>query len=148
MELSDIDSDGIIRSTRDHILIDEEDIDKYKILRDKLPFKNNVHAFSLAVFVGYYSGNSPKKVNKSYNGFAHLSVYKNSPYLNYLKTFAISHENDPLILVDEKRMFDICEGYARTGIDILLDWIDSKDEPLENVLAKEIIEKFDELNVE
>ena len=77
-----------------------------------------------------------------------MSVYRDSPYLNYLKTFAISHENDPLILVDEKRLFGICEGYARTGIDILLDWIDSRDEPLENVLAKEIIEKFDELNVE
>ena len=148
MELSDIDSDGIVRSKRDHIIIDEADIDKYKILRDKLPFKNNVHAFSLAVFVGYYSGNGPKKVKKSYNGFAHMSVYRDSPYLNYLKTFAISHENDPLILVDEKRLFGICEGYARTGIDILLDWIDSRDEPLENVLAKEIIEKFDELNVE
>lgn len=148
MELNDINNDEIVRSTRDYILIDEEDVDKYKILRDKIPFKNNVHAFSLAVFIGYYYGNGPKKIKKTYNGFAHLSVFKDSPYLNYLKSFAISHENDPLVLVDEKRLFDICEGYARTGIDILLDWMDSSDEPFENVLAKEIITKFDELNVE
>ena len=41
----------------------------------------------------------------------------------------------------------VCEGYARTGIDILLDWIDSYDEPLENMLAKEITAKYNELNV-
>ena len=147
MELDNINSGEVIRSSRDHIKIDEEDVDKYKILRNKLPFKNNVHAFSLAVFIGYYYGDGPKKINKSYSGFAHLKVYANSPYINYLKTFAISHENDPLVLVDENRLFNVCEGYARTGIDILLDWIDSYDEPLENILAKDITAKYNELNV-
>lgn len=45
-------------------------------------------------------------------------------------------------------MFDICEGYARTGIDLMVEWNDSKEEDLENIVAKVILEKFNELNVD
>ena len=106
-----------------------------------------MHTFTVATFIGYYYAESSKKIEKNYNGFVHLSVFRNSPYLDFLKTFAIVHENDPLVLVDEKRLFSICEGYARSGIDLLIDWVDSKDEDLENVIAKLLIEKFDELDV-
>ena len=77
-----------------------------------------------------------------------MSVFRNSPYLDFLKTFAIVHEKDPLVLVDEKRLFSICEGYARTGIDLLVDWLDSNEEDIENKIAKLLIEKFDELDVQ
>ena len=68
--------------------------------------------------------------------------------MDFLRTFAIVHEDDPLVLVDEKRLFSICEGYARTGIDLLVDWVDSKDDDLENIIAKILMEKFNELDVE
>lgn len=149
MELDNNTTDNeLVKSKRDHILIDKSDVDKYKLVEKKLPFKNHLHTFMVATFIGYYYDGSPKKIEKTYNGFVHLSVFRNSPYLDFLKTFAIVHENDPLVLVDEKRIFSICEGYARTGIDLLIDWIDSKDEDLENIIAKLLIEKFDELNVE
>lgn len=141
-------SEELVKSKRDHVLIDQSDVDKYKIVEKKLPFKNHLHTFTVATFIGYFYADASKKIEKSYNGFVHLSVYRNSPYLDFLKTFAIVHENDPLILVDEKRLFSICEGYARTGIDLMIDWIDSKDDKLENVFAKLLIEKFDELNIE
>ena len=149
MELNDkIAMDEVVKSKRDHILIDESDVEKYKLIEKKLPFKNHLHTFTVATFIGYYYAESSKKIKKSYNGFVHLSVYRNSPYLDFLKTFAIVHENDPLVLVDEKRLFSICEGYARSGIDLIIDWIDSKEDDLENIIAKLLIEKFDELNVE
>lgn len=95
-----------------------------------------MHTFTVATLIGYYCAGSSKKIEKSYNGFIHLSVFRNSPCLDFLKTFAIVHENDPLVLVDEKRVFDICEGYARTGIDLMVEWNDSKEEDLENIVAK------------
>ena len=148
MELNDNKVSGeVIKSKRDHVLIDESDVEKYKLIEKKLPFKNHLHTFTVATFIGYYYAESSKKIEKTYNGFVHLSVFRNSPYLDFLKTFAIVHENDPLVLVDEKRLFSICEGYARSGIDLLIDWVDSKDEDLENVIAKLLIEKFDELDV-
>ena len=148
MELNDNKVSGeVIKSKRDHVLIDESDVEKYKLIEKKLPFKNHLHTFTVATFIGYYYAESSKKIEKTYNGFVHLSVFRNSPYLDFLKTFAIVHENDPLVLVDEKRLFSICEGYARSGIDLLIDWVDSKDEDLENVMAKLLIEKFDELDV-
>lgn len=140
--------DEVVRSKRDHVLIDESDVEKYKIIEKKLPFKNHLHTFTVATFLGYYYVEDSKKIEKNYNGFVHLSVYRNSPYLDFLKTLAIVHENDPLVLVDEKRLFSICEGYARTGIDLMMDWVDSKEDNLENIIAKLLIEKFDELNVE
>ncbi|WP_298518096.1 hypothetical protein [uncultured Methanobrevibacter sp.] len=142
------DYDEVKRSKRDHVLIDESDVDKYKLIEKKLPFKNHLHTFTVATLIGYYCVGSSKSIEKSYNGFVHLSVFRNSPCLDFLKTFAIVHENDPLVLVDEKRLFDLCEGYARTGIDQLIQWADSKDEDLENIIAKVIIEKFNELNVD
>lgn len=148
MELNETVANDVVKSKRDHVLIDETDVDKYKLLEKKLPFKNHLHTFTVATFVGYYYADSFKKIEKSYNGFVHLSVYRNSPYLDFLKTFAIVHENDPLVLVDEKRLFSICEGYARSGIDLMVEWVDSKDDDLENIIAKLLIEKFDELNVE
>ena len=149
MELNDkTTGDELVKSKRDHVLIDESDVDKYKLVEKKLPFKNHLHTFTVATFIGYYYAESSKKIKKSYNGFVHLSVYRNSPYLDFLKTLAIVHENDPLVLVDEKRLFSICEGYARTGVDLMIDWIDSKEEDLENILAKLLIEKFNELDVE
>ena len=149
MELNDKTvSDEIVKSKRDHVLIDDNDREKYEIIEKKLPFKNHLHTFTVATFVGYYYAESSKKIEKSYNGFVHLSVYRNSPYLDFLKTFAVVHEDDPLVLVDEKRLFSICEGYARTGIDLMVDWIDSKEDNLENIIAKLLIEKFDELHVE
>ena len=149
MELDNkTDYDEVKRSKRDHVLIDESDIDKYKLIEKKLPFKNHLHTFTVATLVGYYYGGSSKKIEKSYNGFVHLSVFQNSPCLDFLKTFAIVHENDPLVLVDEKKLFSICEGYARTGIQLLLEWSDSNDEELENIIAKLLIQKFNELNVD
>lgn len=149
MELDNKIIDGeVVKSKRDHILIDESDVDKYKLVEKKLPFKNHLHTFTMATFIGYYYAEDSKKIEKSYNGFVHLSVFKNSPYLDFLKTFAIVHEDDPLVIVDEKRLFGICEGYARTGIDLLMDWADSTDETLENIIAKLLIEKFNELNVD
>ena len=148
MELNDKTMvDEVVKSKRDHVLIDESDVEKYKLIEKKLPFKNHLHTFTVATFIGYYYAESSKKIEKTYNGFVHLSVFRNSPYLDFLKTFAIVHENDPLVLVDEKRLFSLCEGYARTGIDLLIDWVDSKDENLENIIAKLLIEKFDELDV-
>lgn len=149
MELNDkIVAEEVVKSKRDHVLIDESDVDKYKLIEKKLPFKNHLHTFTFATFIGYYYAESSKKIEKSYNGFVHLKVYTNSPYLDFLKTFAIVHENDPLVLVDEKRLFSICEGYARTGIDLLVDWVDSKEDDLENIIAKLLMEKFNELDVE
>lgn len=149
MELDDKnDFDEVKRSKRDHVIIDESDVEKYKLIEKKLPFKNHLHTFTVATFIGYYYAGFSKKVEKSYNGFVHLSVFRNSPCLDFLKTFAIVHENDPLVLVDEKRLFTICEGYARTGIDLLMDWADSKDEELENIIAKITIEKVNELDVQ
>ncbi len=142
------DYDEIKKSKRDHVLIDESDVDKYKLIEKKLPFKNHLHTFTVATLVGYYCAGSSKKIEKSYNGFVHLSVFRNSVWLDFLKTFAIVHENDPLLLVDEKRLFDVCEGYARTGINLMIEWADSKDEKLENIIAKVMIEKFNELNVD
>ena len=149
MELNNnINYDEVKKSKRDHVLIDESDVYKYKFIEKKLPFKNHLHTFTVATLLGYYYVGSSKKIDKSYNGFVHLSVFRNSPYLDFLKTFAIVHENDPLVLVDEKRLFDICEGYARTGIDLLMEMADSKEEKLENMLAKLLIEKFKELDVD
>lgn len=149
MELdNNINYDEVNRSKRDHVLIDESDSDKYKYIEKMLPFKNHLHTFTVATLLGYYYGGSPKKIEKPYNGFIHLSVFRQSPCLNFLKTFAIVHENDPLVLVDEKRLFDICEGYARTGIDLLIEMADSKEEDIENIIAKLLIEKFNELDVD
>ena len=141
-------TDEIVKSKRDHILIDDSDKVKYKLVEKKFPFKNHLHTFTVATFIGYYYAESSKEIDKSYNGFVHLSVFRNSQYLDFLKTLAVVHENDPLVLVDEKRLFSICEGYARTGIDLMIDWLDSKEDDLENTIAKLLIEKFDELNVE
>ena len=149
MELNNkIIGDDVVKSKRDHIIIDESDIEKYKLIEKRLPFKNHLHTFTVATFLGYYYVEDSKKVKKNYNGFVHLSVFRNSPYLDFLKTFAIVHEKDPLVLVDEKRLFSICEGYARTGIDLLVDWLDSNEEDIENKIAKLLIEKFDELDVQ
>lgn len=148
MELNNVENEEIVKSKRDHVIIDESDVEKYKLVEKKLPFKNHLHTFTIATFIGYYYAESSKEIEKSYNGFVHLSVFRNSPYLDFLKTFAIVHENDPLILVDEKRLFSVCEGYARTGIDLLVDWIDSNEDEIENIIAKILLEKFDELNVQ
>ena len=137
-----------VKTERAHVLIDKSDQKKYKIVEKKLPFKNHLHTFTFATFIGYYYADSSKKIQDSYNGFIHLSVFRNSPYLDFLKTFAIVHENDPLVLVDEKRLFSICEGYARSGIDLLVEWLDSKEYDLENIIAKLLIKKFDELSIE
>ena len=148
MELNKNNLDEVVKSKRDHVLIDKSDVDKYKLVEKRLPFKNHLHTFAVATFLGYYYVEDSKKIDKPYNGFVHLSVFKNSPYLDFLKSFAIVHEEDPLILVDEKRLFTICEGYARTGIDLLVSWIDSKEEDIETKMAKILTQKFNELNVE
>ncbi len=138
----------IIKSKSSHLLIDKSDQKKYKLVEKKLPFKNHLHTFTIATFIGYYYVGHSKKIETNYNGFIHLDVYRKSPYLDFLKTLAIVHENDPLILVDEKKICEICEGYARTGIDLLVEWIDSKEDELDNIIAKLLIKKFEELNVE
>ena len=140
--------DEVVKSKRDHLLIDESDKNKYKLVESKLPFKNHLHTFTVSTFVGYYYAESSYEIQDKYNGFVHLSVFRDSPYLDFLKTFAVVHENDLLVLVDEKRLFSICEGYARAGIDLLVEWIESKEDDIENIIAKCLTEKFDDLKVE
>ena len=84
MELNNVENEEIVKSKRDHVIIDESDVEKYKLVEKKLPFKNHLHTFTIATFIGYYYAESSKEIEKSYNGFVHLSVFRNSPYLDFL----------------------------------------------------------------
>ena len=152
---------NIEKSKRSHILVDDEDIAKYKEVEKKLPFKNHLHTFAVATFIGYYEICDYKKINKPNNGFIHLSVFANSIYLHFLKSLAISHFNDPIILEDEKQMYTFCEEYARVGIEKMYGWcskdeisddeeIDEYDDDINfaNKLAELMLDKFNELNVD
>ena len=65
MELNNkIIGDDVVKSKRDHIIIDESDIEKYKLIEKRLPFKNHLHTFTVATFLGYYYVEDSKKVKK------------------------------------------------------------------------------------
>ena len=117
-----------------------EDRPKYnKILKSKLPFKNNLELFTMAVLVGKSVLNdSPKPINKS---VSYIRVNDNASYSDMviLKSLAISDKDDVKIINDENEMYKIIENYARIGIDKLYEWFEDTDIPFETKLGKILI---------
>lgn len=117
-----------------------EDRPKYnKILKSKLPFKNNLELFTMAALVGKsVLDDSPKPINKSVS-YIRVNDVASFSDMVILKSLAISDKDDVKIINDENEMYKIIENYARIGIDKLHEWFEDNDVPFETRLGKILI---------
>ena len=101
--------------------------------RDFVPFNRQVDFLFFCLCFGFKRGISQSNVKfETYEAISADILDENR--VNFMQLIAISCENDINILIDEKRMFDICVSIVNSSIPIVLDILsDIEGKPLLNV---------------
>lgn len=131
---------------RTTINIDKEDFFMYQELIASDYFKNNLHLFTCAVFIGKYIVKKPTAI-KSSRGYIRPNDNRNDDNLTILKSFAISENNDVNILNNEEDLYSFCEKYARTGIQELYCWYTDNSYDFDVILAEKLLEAWGQIDL-
>ena len=126
-----------------------EDFDIFqKLTKNTDYFKNNLHLFTCAVLVGKFVLNETSKIENKRKDVVRIIDNRNDENLAILKCLAISEYKDVNILTDEKKMFEYCEKYARTGLHQIYEWHHDPSYDLGTVLSRELIGAMRNINLD
>lgn len=137
---------------RNFIYIDDDDFEFYQELKKSHYFNDksykNIDLFLFATLVGLKIVGKPSpldNVNKK-KDYIRVNDNKNKDSMVILKSLAISKFNDVNVLSNNDKMFSFCEDYANSGIKRIKSWCNSTEETFDNILTKELLKCWNELD--
>ena len=134
---------------RNFIYIDDKDFEIYQKLIKTHYFKGmkNIDLFLCATLVGLNVVKKSSSLAKSKRReYIRVNDNKNKESMIILKSVAISKFDDVNVLSDEDRLFSFCEDYANSGIKQLNVWYENNEETFDNILTKELLKFWNELD--
>ena len=133
-----------MKSHRTNVMVTHEDFPIYTEIagKDEWGKNSNLKLFTATVLIGKYVVGEPFK-GKFPHSFFRVHDNEGKDDLAILKCFAIVETEDLSILEDEKRLFSVCESYAKPGIEVLKSWYDD-EEDISVLLYEHILKKFEE----
>ncbi|MCC7553281.1 MAG: hypothetical protein KO202_02140 [Methanobacteriaceae archaeon] len=129
-------------------LFDKKSGEIYKNLSKSI-FKDYdlLDVFSIAMIIGKKRG---IKANMGKNEAGEVNKYtmeNKKTFLPLITCFAIANENSMDLITDEVRCFEICEAYAKSGLEILeIEQMSKSNEELLTDFENEILEFYDTIN--
>lgn len=102
--------------------------------RENAPFDRQIDFWFMALCLAFRKGLTPLKEKETYNAITAEILSRNSYRVIFLQMIALSVSKDPNILLEPKKMLDICCGLANAGIPLLISILsDTEAAPLWNL---------------
>jgi hypothetical protein len=102
--------------------------------RENVPFDRQIDFWFMALCLAFKKGLTPIKEKDTYNAIAAEILSRNPHRVTQIQMIALTTSNDPNILLEPKKMLDICIGLANAGIPTLLNILsDTEATPLWNM---------------
>lgn len=102
--------------------------------KENSPFERQIDFWFMALCLAFNKGLLPSKEKETYNAITAEILSRNPFRISQMQMIAIATTEDPNILLEPKKMLDICIGLANSGIPLLLEILsDTESSPLWNM---------------
>lgn len=102
--------------------------------RENTPFDRQIDFWYMALCLAFKEGLTPTKEKDTYNAITAEILSRNSYRVTQMQMIALAATNDTNILLEPKKMLDVCIGLANAGIPMLLNILaDTEATPLWNI---------------
>lgn len=102
--------------------------------RENAPFDRQIDFWFMALCLAFNKGLTPVKEKDTYNAITAEILSRNKHRITQIQMIALSITEDPNILLEPKKMLDICIELANAGIPRLLGILsDTEATPLWNM---------------
>ncbi|WP_290653588.1 hypothetical protein [Idiomarina sp.] len=102
--------------------------------RENSPFDRQIDFWFMALCLAFNKGLTPMKEKNTYNAITAEILNRNPHRVAQMQMIALAETEDPNILLDPKRMLDLCVGLANAGIPMLLKILsETEATPLWNI---------------
>lgn len=102
--------------------------------RENSPFDRQIDFWFMALCLAFNKGLTPMKEKNTYNAITAEILNRNPHRIAQMQMIALAETEDPNILLDPKRMLDLCVGLANAGIPMLLKTLsETEATPLWNI---------------
>lgn len=102
--------------------------------RENCPFDRQIDFWFMALCIAFNKGLSVVKEKETYNAIDAEILSRNTYRITQIQMIAIAVSSDINILLEPRKMLDICIGLANAGIPLLLNILeDTEATPLWNV---------------
>ncbi|MDN7124871.1 hypothetical protein J6I90_08250 [Pseudidiomarina sp. 1APP75-32.1] len=102
--------------------------------RENAPFDRQIDFWFMALCLAFNKGLTAVKEKETYNAITAEILSRNPYRVTQMQMIALSVSMDPNILLEPKRMLDICVGLANAGIPLLINILsDTEATPLWNI---------------
>ncbi|MFV7770149.1 hypothetical protein [Shewanella marisflavi] len=102
--------------------------------RENAPFDRQIDFWFMALCLAFEKGLTPTKEKDTYNAITAEILSRNSYRISQIQMIALATTKDPNILLEPKKMLDVCIALANSGIPTLLSILsDTEATPLWNI---------------
>lgn len=102
--------------------------------RENAPFDRQIDFWYMALCLAFYKGLTPVKEKDTYNAITAEILSRNPYRITQLQMIALTVAGDPSVLLEPKKMLDICINLANAGIPVLVSILsDTEATPLWNI---------------
>lgn len=102
--------------------------------RENAPFDRQIDFWFMALCLAFNKGLTPAKEKDTYNAITAEILSRDKHRIIQVQMIALSITEDPNVLLEPKKMLDICINLANAGIPMLLDILsDTEATPLWNM---------------
>jgi len=102
--------------------------------RENAPFERQIDFWYMALCLAFHKGLTPVKERDTYNAITAEILSRNPYRITLLQMIALAVSGEPSILLEPKKMLDICSGLANAGIPVLINILsDTESTPLWNI---------------
>lgn len=102
--------------------------------RENAPFERQIDFWFVSLCLAFQKGLTPMKEKETYNAITAEILSRNPYRITQMQMIALAVSGEPNILLEPKRMLDICIGLANAGIPVLLNILaDTEATPLWNI---------------
>lgn len=102
--------------------------------RENAPFERQIDFWYMALCLAFNKGLTPTKEKDTYNAITAEILSRNPYRITQLQMIALAVSGEPSVLLEPKKMLDICTGLANAGIPVLINILsDTEATPLWNI---------------
>ncbi|KKO46559.1 hypothetical protein WG68_04435 [Arsukibacterium ikkense] len=102
--------------------------------RENAPFDRQIDFWYMALCIAFQKGLTPTKEKDTYNAISAEILSRNPHRITQMQMISLTIAEEPSILLEPKKMLDICTSLANAGIPVLLSILaDTESTPLWNI---------------
>jgi|SRR5690554_305197 len=105
-----------------------------KYSAEYVPFERQVDVWFFSMLYAFNKSLKPVKYDDTYNAIGASILSTDSYRSNLIQLIAVSYYEDVGVLIDPRKVFDLCLGLANAGLPMVLDILETADQnPLWNL---------------